>query len=154
MSTKFFKSFHIHCIYERNLSFMRLIVFGLFTIMLPKYRHYTPEPRFQTSNRETQIRAISQWPVPKHAKFWRMIRYFVLYTVFTTPKCYPVRFSQEQPTLPRRGLCCSVVLTIWVLSMTRRTMRTFLFRLKILATSWLLIKYNSKFSGIAQREKR
>ena len=38
---------------QPNLSFKALIVLYLFRIMLSKCRRYTPEPRFQTTNRET-----------------------------------------------------------------------------------------------------
>ena len=39
-------------------AFKALMILELFPIMLTKCRHYTPEPRFQTANRETRTRAI------------------------------------------------------------------------------------------------
>ena len=44
------KSF-AHCI--NNQIFKALTILELFRIMLSKSRHYTPEPRFQTTDRET-----------------------------------------------------------------------------------------------------
>ena len=50
---KFYKFCFIHCIQQPNLRFKPLIFLELFRVTLSKCRHYTPERRFQTTNRET-----------------------------------------------------------------------------------------------------
>ena len=47
-----------HWICEPNLTFMVFIILELFTVIVLKCRHYTPEPRLQATNRETWIRVI------------------------------------------------------------------------------------------------
>ena len=55
---KFCESSFANCIRKPNPIFRAFIIPELFTIMLSKCRHYTPEPRFQTRNGEIWIRAI------------------------------------------------------------------------------------------------
>ena len=50
---KLYKFCFAHCIPQPNLSFKALTILELFRIMLCKCRHYAPEPRFLTTNRET-----------------------------------------------------------------------------------------------------
>ena len=55
---KVLKSSVAHCTHKPNLSFVTITILELFTIMISEWRLYTPEPRSQTTNRETWIRTI------------------------------------------------------------------------------------------------
>ena len=48
-----------HCVHIPGVNLTAFIIFELFTIMSLKSYHYTPEPRFQTANPKTCIRAIA-----------------------------------------------------------------------------------------------
>ena len=57
MATKISTTSISNTVYVPILNLIAFIVIELFTIISWKCRHFTPEPRFQTANQETRIRA-------------------------------------------------------------------------------------------------